>query len=864
MAAGEKKEQGKPEGSVTKRPEGQARPVAKPEAQKRTCLLVLGMHRSGTSALTRVLSLMGAVLPENLLGADSSNATGHWEPQKLVSLHDRMLNEAGSSWDDWRDLDLESSLSRESLDGFKAEIRRTIEEEYGDASLFVIKDPRICRFPGLYFEILAAMGVAVHPILMLRNPLAVAASLSARNEIKGAQGWLYWLRHVLDAEAASRTHRRSVVFYENLLDYWRAALGPLITASDIAWPVGAEAAMDEIDAFLSKEHRHHLFTSEEISSIPSGGQWMHRVWRAFETIRSDPAKATAELDAVNLQFTQAVDLFSEALAAERAERERAQAERAEIAAGRDEAQAEVERVKGECADKIHSLQSRHEEKLSAEIMSHSENVRSLHHAYRSSTSWRITLPLRAIRRSGRKAFRLEIPIHTLSMLTRAPLKLVDLANAVIQRIRLLGFRRAVVVAKTVLVREGVRGFLSRLIRLQDEGLNGRFLRPGPSDLLDERRRFLGLENLFNRPHAKPSVARVVILSETQLPQCHHYRVRQKIDALRSFGVEAVSCEPGDLYNSINAIQYASAVIAYRLPNHELFQLHLDEARRLGIPFGYDVDDPVFDEKTLGANASLAQLDSFIRDGQLRDAVNFRQAIRACDFCIGSTPALVDLLIDTVGLKHDKVFLWRNGVDAATLKKGRKLIERRNDNGKKIVIGYFSGSLAHNADFDVLRPSLFALMQANPSVHLLVGGYLGEIGEFQFIGDRVEQYPYLDYNHYLERVAKCDLVLIPLRDDIFNRNKSVVRFLDAAAVGKPVAASAVGDFVDIIREGETGFLVNNDQWSERLGVLLSDRKLLREVGKHARDYVETNFSADLMCGNLDATLLRHFGAVNCAS
>ena len=73
---------------------------------QRTCLLVLGMHRSGTSAFTRILNLMGAKLPKQLIGALPGNEAGHWEPERLVLLHDQMLAEAGSSWRDLRPLDL--------------------------------------------------------------------------------------------------------------------------------------------------------------------------------------------------------------------------------------------------------------------------------------------------------------------------------------------------------------------------------------------------------------------------------------------------------------------------------------------------------------------------------------------------------------------------------------------------------------------------------------------------------------------------------------------------------------------------------------------------------------------------------------
>src|SRR5690242_13889401 len=66
------------------------------------CLLVLGMHRSGTSAITRVFSLLGADLPKNLMPAAAFNQAGHWESNDLAAIHDKLLASAGSTWHDWR------------------------------------------------------------------------------------------------------------------------------------------------------------------------------------------------------------------------------------------------------------------------------------------------------------------------------------------------------------------------------------------------------------------------------------------------------------------------------------------------------------------------------------------------------------------------------------------------------------------------------------------------------------------------------------------------------------------------------------------------------------------------------------------
>ena len=207
----------------------------------RTCVVVLGMHRSGTSALTRVISLLGASLPKNMMPpAAQNNALGFWEPAGLVALHDELLSEAGSSWDDWRRLDLDGRLPAARLAHYKIAIAGELSEAYDESPLFVLKDPRICRFFPLYREILNDMGIAVRIVVPLRDPAAVTASLRARDGIPEAVGQLYWLRHMLDAEADTRGVQRAFVAYESLLADWRRAIAPLTSGLGVDWPRGAD------------------------------------------------------------------------------------------------------------------------------------------------------------------------------------------------------------------------------------------------------------------------------------------------------------------------------------------------------------------------------------------------------------------------------------------------------------------------------------------------------------------------------------------------------------------------------------------------------------------------------------------------
>ena len=144
------------------------------------CLFVVPMHRSGSSAFARVLNLLGASLPERLLGATKANTLGHWEPSDVVRVNDRVLAAADLSWDSllpfapgWFDtpeaLVLEKSVTS------------ALRRNYVGRPLWLLKDPRLSRTLPLWLKRMRAMTVrpvAVHPV---RNPLEVAESLRARD-----------------------------------------------------------------------------------------------------------------------------------------------------------------------------------------------------------------------------------------------------------------------------------------------------------------------------------------------------------------------------------------------------------------------------------------------------------------------------------------------------------------------------------------------------------------------------------------------------------------------------------------------------------------------------------------------------------
>ena len=222
----------------------------------RTALLVTGMHRSGTSALARTLSIMGAALPDELVPPNPGNPEGHWEPQGMVDINDRMLADAGSDLYSMVDVDPEW-FETPSAGRFTLEAQMMIEQSLRDEHLIVLKDPRTALFLPIWTQALATSGFRVVHVLPLRNPSEVAASLRRRHLAafpydawREPRGEAVWIRYTMAAVRGSRGHERAFLKYDDLLANWRQVVARLGRELGIAWPKLGTTADAAVDSFL--------------------------------------------------------------------------------------------------------------------------------------------------------------------------------------------------------------------------------------------------------------------------------------------------------------------------------------------------------------------------------------------------------------------------------------------------------------------------------------------------------------------------------------------------------------------------------------------------------------------------------------
>lgn len=183
---------------------------------KQKLFIVLGPHRSGTSVMTSILEGLGAHLGDTLEAADD-NPLGFKENAQIVNLNNKFMNSMGIDW--MTPLEVASlEVSAKKISLYQNEVKKILNSLLLNKNKFIaIKDPRICLLGTYWFEIFEELNVEPCFINILRNPEAISASLSNRNNISSFDAAKITFNYLLEAEKISRNKNTFWISYEQLI-----------------------------------------------------------------------------------------------------------------------------------------------------------------------------------------------------------------------------------------------------------------------------------------------------------------------------------------------------------------------------------------------------------------------------------------------------------------------------------------------------------------------------------------------------------------------------------------------------------------------------------------------------------------------
>ena len=276
-------------------------PALPSAAPGKVAFVVLGLHRTGAASLAGASTRSDSGKPDSLAPEDAGDDLGYYETVALRQINDDILSSAGAMWDDWRALN-NSWFSTEIAKQFEEKALATLAEELRSARMIVIDDPRIGRLLPFWSKVLNRAGYAVRVILPVRSPLDVARSLRLQDGFPTSKGLLLWLRHALDAEAASRELPTAVMHWTDFVADWRFPTAPV--DREIGAPrsrLSNDSATEAVD--------------ETLIVHPDVNEWVRDAYNAMSALVVDPSSESARqsLHDVRVEFERASKIFGRIL-----------------------------------------------------------------------------------------------------------------------------------------------------------------------------------------------------------------------------------------------------------------------------------------------------------------------------------------------------------------------------------------------------------------------------------------------------------------------------------------------------------------------------------------------------------------------
>ncbi|SDR52236.1 hypothetical protein SAMN05443245_7138 [Paraburkholderia fungorum] len=243
-----------------------------------TLIVVLGMHRGGTSAITRAMETMGADFGANLgQPVAGENDKGFFEDLDIHRINVELLHAAGSSWDALAPVDLDR-IAPAMLDVFRERATSVLIEKCR-TKIFALKDPRISRLLPFWMPVFERSGLRIFYVIAIRNPISVARSLKRRDRFSLEKSCRLWLAHMAPAIRATDGRRRVFVDYDTLIDAPVAELTRVSKCLGLA--LNAQRVAVYAQEFLDNRLRHWQFTPDELDAAHTAPQLAQRLFQAL-------------------------------------------------------------------------------------------------------------------------------------------------------------------------------------------------------------------------------------------------------------------------------------------------------------------------------------------------------------------------------------------------------------------------------------------------------------------------------------------------------------------------------------------------------------------------------------------------------
>jgi len=355
-----------------------------------TLVVVLGMHRSGTSAATRALEAMGATFGDRLMPPQPDNPKGFFEDLDINAINVEIMRSVGVEWDALPSADL-SRLPLTHLKNLQDRAFELLRCKCA-AGIFALKDPRMARLLRFWKPLFDRLDARVVYIIVYRHPISVMRSLERRNTMTLAKSALLWLLYTSAAMAETVSQTRTLLNYDTLM---RNPLPELRRVADeLSLDFNTDLAADFSATFLDPSLRHTTFSIDDLKTERDIPLLVTELFEALCDVTERPSSETISncnsvLSNVGRYVASSKPIFQYLWDLERSSRQ--------LECNSLDDHERLLRLGEElrlALERLHIAEDRH-----CQMQFSIENAAKALQLMHSSTCWRVTAPLRWLKRS---------------------------------------------------------------------------------------------------------------------------------------------------------------------------------------------------------------------------------------------------------------------------------------------------------------------------------------------------------------------------------------------------------------------------------------------------------------------------------
>jgi peptidoglycan hydrolase CwlO-like protein len=269
--------------------------------KKKTLIVVLGMHRSGTSAITRGLEVLGIDLGHELMPPAPDNETGFFEDREINALNVELLRSLGHNWHTLGPI-ASRELTAPSLEPLRQRAMHVMRVKMRGRDIFGFKDPRLSRLLPFWKRVFQRSNLEARYVIAVRNPISVTRSLETRNHIAPEKSYYLWLEHVVSSVLDTKGSKRLVVDYDRLLDKPDSELERLAHALGLPLEARPDSVREYKEEYLNEQLRHTRFCLKDLKKEGDASWEVSEAFRVLSKLASD--KSSLDTPAVRKAFEQ--------------------------------------------------------------------------------------------------------------------------------------------------------------------------------------------------------------------------------------------------------------------------------------------------------------------------------------------------------------------------------------------------------------------------------------------------------------------------------------------------------------------------------------------------------------------------------